>query len=485
MQAVHGKTPRVGKVVLRDQDLLSQFQALLPDKRVICVVACRGTDRTLGPPGDVHPDEIPLRKAMFVRRTDGTLFLEDAWEAWSTLPKSQVIRPNHACRLNATVFAQPWPDQETVPPPQDSETVTRPGPEIEASEELDIGSDQHDAGSDPRRVLSESTDMMQHVSFRSLSASERGWLAKAHKKLGHPSGERLAALLAQQQYPARLVEASRHFQCSTCQESQQPKLARPATIRDALDFNDKVSMDKLVFTNQQGSTYNVYHIIDHGTSFHHAFIAPQPSSEAVIAGLTRGWLSWAGAPGELVCDAGSEFCSEAFKEFAQSHNIRCTIIAPRAHWQNGRAERHGAVLETMLKKFDVEQPIVSYLDLEQALWHVIQCKNALSLRRGYSPETLVLGKATRLPGSVVSDDLCASHLLAQNDSGDGIRFREHLARRELARKAYHAADNSDALRRALLRRSRPGRAAYETGEWIMMQLPKRSGQTGNGQVPCR
>ena len=480
MQVVHSKTPRVGKVVLRDHDLLERFQALLPDKKVICVVACRGTDRTLGPPSDVHPDEIPLRKAVFVRRADGTLFLEDSWEAWTALPKSQVIRPNHACRLNATVFAQPWPAPEASQPVGMSGTPPGMSLDTEPFEAGELGLEEpRNAGSDPRRVLSESNDVAQHSSFRSLSAAERSWLAKAHKNLGHPSGERLAALLTQQQYPARLVEASRHFQCSTCQESQQPKLARPATIRSALDFNDKVSMDKLVFTNQQGSTYNVYHLVDHATSFHHAFVAPQPSSESVIAGLTRGWLSWAGAPGELVCDAGSEFCSDAFKEFLQSHNIRCTVITPRAHWQNGRAERHGAILEAMLKKFDVEQPIVSYLDLEQALWHVIQSKNALSLRRGYSPETLVLGKATRLPGSVTSDDLCASHLLAQDDTGEGIRFRDQLARRELARRAFHAADNSDALRRALLRRSRPGRNAYATGEWIMMQLPKGQGQTGS------
>ena len=43
-----------------------------------------------------------------------------------------------------------------------------------------------------------------------------------------------------------------------------------------------------------------------------------------------------------------------------------------------------------------------------------------------------------------------------------------LAKRETARKAFHAADNDMALRRAALRRDRPHRGAYSPGEWVMV-----------------
>ena len=43
-----------------------------------------------------------------------------------------------------------------------------------------------------------------------------------------------------------------------------------------------------------------------------------------------------------------------------------------------------------------------------------------------------------------------------------------LAKRETARKAFHAADNDMSLRRAALRRDRPSRGAYEPGEWVMI-----------------
>ena len=40
--------------------------------------------------------------------------------------------------------------------------------------------------------------------------------------------------------------------------------------------------------------------------------------------------------------------------------------------------------------------------------------------------------------------------------------------RETARRAFHAADNDMAIRRAALRRDRPHRGAYEPGEWVMV-----------------
>ena len=141
----------------------------------------------------------------------------------------------------------------------------------------------------------------------------------------------------------------------------------------------------------------------------------------------------------------------------------------------------------MLKKYDHEQPIET---IENALWHTTQAKNALSLHRGYSPEMLVLGKATRLPGSCIEDTQITSHMLAEHDQGQGVLFRAQLQRCELARRAFHIADNAAALRRAILRRSRPGGRPYETGEWIMMYLPRGSGSmescwTGPFQVLSR
>ena len=78
-------------------------------------------------------------------------------------------------------------------------------------------------------------------------------------------------------------------------------------------------------------------------------------------------MSWAGAPCELLVDAATELNSEQFSNFVQGHNIRLTTISPEAQFQNGRAERHGAILKTMLTKYESEQDINNYHELSQAL----------------------------------------------------------------------------------------------------------------------
>ena len=88
--------------------------------------------------------------------------------------------------------------------------------------------------------------------------------------------------------------------------------------------------------------------------------------------------------------------------------------------------------------------------------------------QGVRPEVLVLGKHTRLPGSVCSDELLPAHMLADADTAQGVQFRLQLARRESARRAFVQADNDAALRKAILRKSRGTPKSYAPGEWVMV-----------------
>ena len=139
----------------------------------------------------------------------------------------------------------------------------------------------------------------------------------------------------------------------------------------------------------------------------------------------------------------------------------------------------------MLSKYEAEKPINTYADLSEALCWCVQAKNACSLRKGYAPEVLVLGKHTRLPGAISSDELLPAHMLADSDTAHGIQFKRQLECRELARRAFHAADNDAALRRAILRRSRPGNSAYQPGEWVMIWRPGKGNYPAFWQGPLK
>ena len=196
--------------------------------------------------------------------------------------------------------------------------------------------------------------------------------------------------MLQQGFRPEMVKAARNYQCSVCIQNSQPKHARPSTLKDDLDFNDRLSIDGLTWTNKRGRSFHLYHVIDWATNFHMAPVAPSKATDDVVHALITMWLSWAGAPGEMLVDAAGEFNGEEFMNFLQSHNIKGTTTSPEAHFQNGKAERHGAVLDTMLAKFNAEHEIESYADLQKAVWWCIQAKTHAASREDLPQRSLCL-----------------------------------------------------------------------------------------------
>ena len=306
--------------------------------------------------------------------------------------------------------------------------------------------------------------------FHALPKWEQNQLIQIHKNLGHPSNERLAKALQSNGQRPEMVKAALELKCGICAASSAPKHQRPGRLKPLLDFNHRVYVDGIKWTNKNGQSFQMYHVVDAGTHFHVAFTAPAHSTRDVIALLNQHWLNWAGAPQEMKVDSGTELNSDELQQFLQRFSIRCTTIAPEAHWQNGTIERHGNFLQQMLSKVDLEIPIENYHQLQLALNQCCQSKNSMMVRHGYSPEIRVFGKQSRLPGSVLSDESLPAHTAAiqENSEFTAEQFRDQLRLREVARRAFHTADNSDALRRALLRRSCPSRGVYHKGQWVMV-----------------
>eukprot|EP00435_Cladocopium_sp_Y103_P009870 s2832_g2.t1 len=475
-QGMQNLAPRVGKIEITDSQLLSQIQALLDDKVVKRVMLCRGTNRTLGPPDNLIKGEAPYRRCIFVERNTGKIKADEAWEEWEGLSKRQLIRASHPCRLNMTVFATnpnvPAPARESRPesPLQNASNSAAIPERPEESKNPQV---ETAASPNPSVPLTESQQadvdpQVQSDHFKSLTKEEQQSLIRAHKNLGHPHAEKFSSIIRQQGFRPEVARAALELRCSVCQSQRAPKTGAPGNLRDELDFNDRVHVDGFTWTSSQGIGYHVYHFVDSATSFQVACVSPSRAADAFLEYFLQSWLMWAGTPHELIVDAGTELNADEVSTFAQAHNIHMTTISTEAHFQNGKAERHGSILQSMLTKYEKEHAIQSYQDLKQGLWWCVQAKNAYSIKRGYSPEILVLGKQTRLPGSVCSDELLPAHMLADSESAQGVQFRQQLARRESARKAFVQTDHDAALRRAILRRSHGKATQYAPGEWVMV-----------------
>ena len=98
---------------------------------------------------------------------------------------------------------------------------------------------------------------------------------------------------------------------------------------------------------------------------------------------------------------------------------------------------------------------------------MLSCQEFSRRIKGFSPEQAVLGKATRLPASLMSDKEMPSHLLAAGSCRDSLSFQAALRIRTSAQKAFFDYDTSQSIRRALLRKSRGETIEWQNGQPCM------------------
>ena len=515
--------PRVGTLIIDNGPLIQQVQAMCNNQTVKHVVLCRGTDRHVGPNKSMFPGEAPLRRRVCIRRKIEDVQVDTDWEPWEKLTYKGLRRKAIPARVSLTIFAQAkmlpedslpssadaaiptMPERDHVPPLHAEPSAKRvrfanmPDTEMPMSSNsssstppsnsslrtindnpynLHINNHSNKEFPEADRNVIDLASQKHGPKFLKLDASAQAWLIKIHRNLGHPGSQKLMEFCRQLQCPEEFLQAIPDLNCSTCKETQQPKVARPAAIHEPMDFGEVISMDGVTWTNSKGDQFHFYHFIDQATSYHTAVGSVSRSATSAIQALLQGWFQWAGAPSMIVFDAATEFNSEEFEAFLQRFNVKSKTCAAEAHWQNSRVERHGGVLQMMLTKMDHEENISSYSQLATALMQATMTKNKWSRYRGYPPEMLVFGKSTKSPASVISDDESTAHEFALRPTAEGLRFRAELECRERARRAFAAVDNDQTLRRALHGRSRPSRGQYAAGEWVMLwkQRGEASGQ---------
>lgn len=321
--------------------------------------------------------------------------------------------------------------------------------------------------------------------FTSLPAKHHQWIPKIHHNLGHPSMNKLQEVLKHQGYDDSLIQGLSDYRCSTCHELQEPRIARPAHLSEPREFNDCVGCDLVTWTAKTGKKYQFLHCIDVATCFQVAQPVFQTDALSLFEVLKDHWFAWAGPCRRLVVDNGSAFCAEQFSSLAQGLDIHLRVAAAFAHWQMGKVERHGEILQHMLERFEQDVIIDNDDQFEDALHHLCNAKNALSRTKGNSPEILVLGKSRHLPSSLDSDEPQASHYLADSETPEGIQFRQQFQKRECARLAFIQAESNDKLRKAFLRRQRPYQGRYLGGMFVMFWRPGRGERKGQWIGPAR
>ena len=459
LEQVRQELPKSGIKVWTNplNPVVQRVQKLLPNLRVGAIKAGKGLERFIvGDAGWV--DELPIRKTVAMKRFNHEI-QDLGMEDWTQLSKAQQHRKACPSHVMICVFAQNR-SRETENRLPHAESGIEPFnlPEAPVTP----------AGVTPLGVdVPTWTPLAAAVSgpkFLALNEHDQGVIKKLHNNLGHPTAEKLSRHLAEANAQRALIEGASDYLCASCAERKPPALTTPGNLKDASDFNEKVYLDGFDWEGKSGIKVYVLHILDEATRFHLGTRTTRDSDRAIKV-VKQTWFQWAGPPQNLAHDQGGEFMTDEWKLMLQENNIRPILsVAP---WQRGRIERHGGIIKEMLNRIGNEQVINDLAQFDEALQQCFHAKNTMSIVNGYSPEQAVLGRASKLPASIVEDEDLSAHISCHGSDIASDRFRKRLELRSAARAAFSRADNSDALRRALARQSRGMSQPWACGQLCM------------------
>ena len=483
LQDASDVAPKVGKRVFQSGTLIDAIQELYPDFHIKCVELCKGTDRFRVPPPGIQPQTANQRLSIGIHRNSSGNFCEP-WEDWTKLSRRQLIRQSPPARLLMTVFAHK-PTIESNGTPRNS-LKSKWDTDCEPSLKRHKGDSESKESTDnqPEKIQESRTSQPGHGPlFRALPPHEREALLRLHKNLGHPDPKVFRNTLSTQGWSKEIIKGIEDMHCPACHEVQQPKLSRPSHLTIPRQFNEVVYIDEVIWTSKQGNQFAFYHLLDSATNFQVAFPVENRTSQTVWKGIRDNWIRWAGPPVQLMCDSAGEFCSDEFSLQLQQFDIRCTVIPAEAHWQMGKCERHGSIIQNMLNKYQIDHTISTDEEFSDALTHCTAAKNSLSRHKGYSPEILVLGKSRVEVGSNSQSEWNSGDWI--NMPGEIGVFQQNLAKRASAQRAFVDADTDLKLRRALQHRARPSRGPFERNQWVMFWRAGKGNLPGSWHGPSK
>ena len=187
--------PRVGRKLIHDSKILQDIQELFPEKLVVTVLVCKGTERTVQPPKDMIPSEAPYRRAIIMQRQTKKILVEDQWEHWEFLSARQQWRRSHPSYMNITVFARNHPAAEeavSVPSLPARPEIQEPAPASESPETPDgplhapmMPMPSPDAAEETMTPMSIDESSQDHgPKFLAMSPENKKLALRLHKNLG-------------------------------------------------------------------------------------------------------------------------------------------------------------------------------------------------------------------------------------------------------------------------------------------------------------
>ena len=316
---------------------------------------------------------------------------------------------------------------------------------------------------------------------KKLDKTTRSLLRRIHCNLGHPSAKDLQRFMQAAGVRQELIEAGSWLRCSSCAQSQRPRLHRSTRLPPHdLQFNDQVMVDCFYLKDSRGEGYWFLSVLDRATMFHQVSWIGGHSPDVFAIVSKDHWIRWAGTPGEISVDMERGFGAP---EFVQEMGRAGSVVVPiagQAHWQHGKIERHGQTVKDMIKKVVHQSNLKGPLEMSWAAIESCCAKNSLVREHGFSPNQLLFGKEPRCYGEIEEKgEPCAFHF----DVGEGgSQVAKRMKYRHQARQAYIESQANQMLNRTARNKTRPWVEPQIGGKCFFFREVKRKDQ--KGKKPC-
>ena len=262
----------------------------------------------------------------------------------------------------------------------------------------------------------------QSVAWSHLTELE---LRQLHRRFGHPSVRRLHKLLQRAGYDLKVdrkaIEHLTKF-CRHCQLHAKSPGRFKFILRDdnSYCFNYEIVVDVMYLDSKP-----VLQIVDSATSFQAARFLKDLSARTTWDTLRLCWIdSYLGPPDYVTHDAGKNFASAEFRQYAKSMAIEVKEVPVEAHNSVGKVERYHQPLRRAYEILREELPNVSR---DAALQMAVKATNDSAGPDGLVPTFLVFGAYPRM-----TDDSPPSASIAQR--AEAIRKATQEVRQINARR---------------------------------------------------
>ena len=373
-------------------------------------------------------------------------------------PFRNELPPAAAIRLGLFFYGFPEPEPGNAPeaceaggqPVRDA-----PGPSGEQEQLQEVSERDPAEGQVPpvrARLPGFNTEIWFEDCPREVDSKLQNSLARLHVNMGHaPKAELVRMLAAAGNLSKRVLTGLDCLRCGSCIRTRIPRpppTSSSASIHTGF-FGEVLQSDIVYVRLITGEAVPVIGISDEATAYHTAKVLPSRAPTDVLSSILEIWYRPLGLPLHFKCDQDGAYGGEVASWHAR-HGILHDQVPAEAHNRIGRIERRNALMRTLAERVIDNFGIALKKELDQALVAILHTINSCTFSYGRSPSQAVFGKVARPLGDLISDP--RSLVLSPSDQ-DGRLSPELLRADALRALAEHNA--SSAMRRALLRRTRP------------------------------